>query len=130
MRGAEVIKSYYIVCDSDLMLDHEEKQYILKVKDLPIEEKPREKLIKHGPETLSVKELLAVVLNVGTKKEEILSMTSRIIKEYGEKNIAYQTNPKKIVEELDIPLTKACQIVACFELGRKFFKARLQRNYR
>lgn len=102
--------------------DQRDKKYILRVRDLPLEEKPREKLIKYGPEILSVAELLAVVLNVGTKKEEVLAMSSRLLKEYGEKAIVDQKDPKKIMDSLDVPLVKAVQIVACFELGRRFFK--------
>jgi DNA repair protein RadC len=106
----------------DLVLDNSEKKYILKVKDLADDDKPREKLINMGPASLTSPELLAIVLTTGTKKEEVLSMASRILKDYGEKTIALQTNPKQIEKEFNIPLTKACQILACFELGRRFFK--------
>ena len=112
----------YIFQENDFILDNEGKKYILKIKDLADEDKPRERLIKHGPSILSAAELLAVVLNVGTKKEEVLSMSFRILKEYGEKNIVNQSDPKALEKELDIPLVKACQIVAAFELGRRFFK--------
>jgi len=111
----------YTMTDTDLVFS-KNKQYVLKLRDLAEEDKPREKLIKSGPDLLSVSELLAIVLTVGTKKEDILSMTSRIIKEYGEKTIANQTNPKTIQKEFGLPLAKACQIVACFELGRRFFQ--------
>ncbi|KPJ55230.1 hypothetical protein AMJ47_01535 [Parcubacteria bacterium DG_72] len=94
----------------------------MRIKDLADEDKPRERLIKHGPSVLSTQELLAIVLTVGTKREEVFTMSSRILKEYGEKNIINQTNPKALEKELDIPLAKACQIVACFELGKRFFK--------
>jgi DNA repair protein RadC len=95
---------------------------ITRVKDLPDEEKPREKMIESGPGSLSSAELLAVVLGVGTKKEEVFSMSSRLLREYGEKGIAYQKNPAIIEKDLGIPLVKACQIVACFELGRRFYQ--------
>ncbi len=111
----------YILRDNDLISSTGNKEYVLRVKDLRDEEKPREKLLRHGPQLLTTNELLAIVLNVGTKKEEIMSMTSRILKEYGENNIVYQTNPNVLVEELGLPLAKACQIVACFALGRRFF---------
>ena len=62
-----------------------------------------------------------VAQNIGTKKEEVLTMTKRILKEYGEKTVAHQTDPKKVMKELALPETKACQVVACFELGRRFF---------
>jgi DNA repair protein RadC len=98
------------------------KTYVLRVRDLPENEKPREKLINCGPEILTTTELMAVIFSVGTKKEEVLIMSSRIIKEYGEKAIAFEKSPEKISEELDIPISKACQIVACFELGKRFFQ--------
>ena len=47
--------------------------YILKVKDLPPEEKPREKLIKKGAQTLSDEELLAVILGKGNRKEGVFN---------------------------------------------------------
>lgn len=112
----------YKLQDNNLVLDSSDKEYVLKIKDLAEEDKPREKLIKYGPSILSVEELIAIVLNVGTKKEEVLSMSSRILKEYGENSVVHQTNPKTLTKELKIPLVKACQIIACFELGRRFFK--------
>lgn len=112
----------YLQNTEDLILDNQEKQYVLRVRDLPTEEKPREKLMKYGPATLSVAELLMVVLNAGTKKEGVLAMSRRLIKEYGDSAMVNQRDPKKMSEALEIPLVKACQLVACFELGRRFFK--------
>ncbi len=112
----------YTLSDTDLLTDENSKRYTLRLRDMPAEEKPREKLLKYGPEVLDTSELLAIILNTGTKKEEVLAMTRRILKEYGEKSIAHQTNAEKIVEELDVSEAKACQIVATFELGRRFFK--------
>jgi DNA repair protein RadC len=115
----------YLQHDGDLVLDGggKEKEYILKIRDMAPEEKPREKLVKYGPAHLSVVELFAILLNVGTKKEEVLAMSHRLIKEYGDTGIVNQKDPKKIESMLGIPLAKACQIVACFELGRRFFKS-------
>ena len=112
----------YNIKDNNILTKENEKEYVLKVKDLPNNEKPREKLIKNGPEDLDAAELLAIILKAGTKKEEILQMSYRIFKEYGEKSIINQRNPKDLVQNLDIPMDKACQIIACFELGKRFFK--------
>jgi DNA repair protein RadC len=103
-----------------LTLDNPNKKYILTFHDLPNDEKPREKLSKLGPKALTIAELLATVLSVGTKKEDVLAMSSRIIKEYGEKSILSVTDPE--VRDLDIPIVKAMQIVACAELGRRFYE--------
>jgi len=98
------------------------KEYVLTIHDLPQEDKPREKLIKHGPQLLSVAELIAVVFLVGTKNEDVLAMASRVIKEYGERSFTVQKNVNKMSQDLKIPLNKAAQIVACAELGRRFFQ--------
>ena len=112
----------YLQKTGDLLLDNQEKQYVRRLRDLPTEEKPREKLMKYGSAALSAVELLTIVLNTGTTKEGVLAMSRRLLKEYGESAIIYQKDPKKIKESLGIPLVKACQVVACFELGRRFFK--------
>lgn len=111
----------YRLAETDLVLDMP-MPYRLRVRDLARDEKPREKLIAQGPATLSVSELLAVVLNTGTKKEGVLEMSRRLLKDYGEKAIIHEKNPEKLSEALDIPLGKSCQVVACLELGRRFYK--------
>lgn len=114
----------YSIKDTDLFLDTSsaERDYILKIRDLPTEDQPREKLIKQGPETLSIQELLAVVLNTGTKKEEVMEMSNRIIRQYGERSIIAERSAEKLAAELDIPIVKACQVVAIGEIGRRFYE--------
>ncbi len=98
------------------------KVYPLKVRDLPDHDKPREKLLNLGVKSLGLTELLSIVLMTGTKKEDVLSMSSRVIKEYGK---SIFSNPgldlNKISKDLDIPITKVCQIIACGELGKRLF---------
>lgn len=108
--------------DTDLFLDKGDKEYILKIRDLPLENQPREKLIKHGPESLSIQELLAVILNTGNKSESVLEISNRIIREYGERSIFAETNAKKMSGNLSISIIKSCQIIACGEMGRRFYE--------
>src|SRR5688572_4241869 len=75
---------------------NQDKKYVLRVKDLPADEKPRERLLSRGPAVLSMAELLAVVLQMGTKKEGVLTLSNRIMKEYGETNILTERDPKKL----------------------------------
>lgn len=117
--------SVYTIRDSDLVLDAPHgrgKDYILKIRDLPSIDKPREKLIHDGPSALSLRELLAIVLVTGTTKEGVLDMAGRLVREYGERGVVAETDPSKLSEELGIPLVKACQIVAVGELGRRFYE--------
>lgn len=119
------MKTAYTLTNFDLLLDEElaagAKPYVFKIRDLPLEDKPRERLEKFGPDALSVAELVAVLLTTGTKKEDVMSMASRIVRDYGERTLSKYTNAKTLAKDLDIPLAKALQIVACAELGRRFF---------
>jgi DNA repair protein RadC len=112
----------YTLKDNNLFLDGSIREYVYKIRDLPLDRKPREKLIKQGPESLSVQELLAVILNVGSKSEDVLTMSHRIIREYGERSIIAEKNAEKLSLDLNIPIIKACQIIACGEIGRRFYE--------
>lgn len=117
--------SPYHLRDNDLLLTSSPSQrgreYVLKFRDLPATDKPREKLLEYGPAKLSIKELIALVLVTGTKKEDVLTIADRIVKEYGEKSLSRLTDPKRMAADLDMPLVKAMQVIACGELGRRFF---------
>lgn len=114
----------YVLADTDMMVGEGDARYVLKVRDLPQEDKPREKLLASGPADLTHAELLAVLFGVGTRKEEVMGMATRVLREYGERAIINERNPRLLAEALDIPLVKACQIVASFELGRRAFSRR------
>lgn len=119
------VTNSYTLADTDLLLlesELAERQYVLRIKDMSADDKPREKLLRSGAKSLSIAELMMVVLATGTKKEGVASIATRVAKEYGERALAAQTDAKKLSMELDIPLVKALQIVACSELGRRFFE--------
>lgn len=107
------MKKYYL---------QENKKKDLKIKDLPTHEKPREKLLEKGPDILTLSELIAIILQTGTKKENIIKMSSRLLKEYGQKAISDQKSPKILSKEFKLPLGKSLQLIACFELGKRLFK--------
>jgi len=90
----------------------------MKIKDLSSDERPRERLIEHGPKTLSNAELLAIILRQGSKKENVVELSTRLLRKYNLKSLSRLkiTTLKKI---LGIGEAKACQIVACFELSRR-----------
>ncbi len=114
------IASPYVRTSGDLTLDNSEKKYVLKVRDLPEADKPREKLLAHGPAELSSSDLLALILGSGTVKEDVMSMSARVLKDYGEALLS-RTDAKAMSEDLGLPLVKCMQIIAAGELGRRFF---------
>jgi DNA repair protein RadC len=114
-------RSDYVLHGNDTLVGEHLDEYVLRLRDMPPEQKPREKIIFQGVDSLSLAELVAAILGVGTRKEDVLAMAQRIIKEYGEKAIAAEADAQQMSEVLGIPLIKACQLVAAFELGRRFF---------
>lgn len=96
--------------------------YPLRFRDLPDEFKPREKLIMHGPAALKNHELLAVMLVSGTTRENVMELSRRLIQQYGSRAIAQERSVRRLKETLGLGTNKACQIVAAFELGRRFFE--------
>ncbi|MGC1177267.1 MAG: DNA repair protein RadC [Candidatus Saccharimonadales bacterium] len=111
----------YGLPDRDLIFAEPDQQYVLRVRDMPDDQRPRERLMNLGPDSLSVAELVAILWGVGNRKEDVLAMARRTLKEYGEKTISHELNPRRLAAAADIPLTKACQIIAGFELGRRFY---------
>ncbi len=82
----------------------------------------REKLMQYGPDILSNAELLAIIFNTGTRSENVLELSSRCLKDYGHQAIKNIRKVEKAQELLNLSQVKACQIVALFEIGRRFFK--------
>ena len=109
----------YNINDHDIIYGN--NKYVLRIKDLPETDKPREKLVSQGASALSITELLAIMLNPGTKKEGVMEMSNRLIKEYGPVPDWSKANPKNLASALNIPFNKACQLVAAFELGQRLF---------
>jgi len=64
------------------------KEYKIRITDLPRDERPRERLISRGPAALSNSELLAILLRTGSQKENVLNLSSRILKDYNIKELS------------------------------------------
>lgn len=111
----------YRLVDRDLVFNEPSTGYVLRVRDMPDSERPRERLLELGPSHLSVAELVAIVWGVGSPKEDVLAMARRTLKEYGERALTNELSPQRLADSADIPLTKACQLIAGFELGRRFY---------
>lgn len=118
---AQTVSPTYSFDTHDEPLRHKPGEYVLRVRDLASDHRPRERMMQLGAKELSVAELMAIVWGVGTKKEDVLAMASRTLHEYGERVILHEHRPERLAQALDIPESKACQIIASIELGRRFF---------
>lgn len=91
----------------------------MKVKDLPLDDRPREKLILRGPHSLSDAELLAILLRTGTKGKSVVSLAQELILK--EKNLAHLSTKSvaALTKNNGIGKDKAATLVAAFELAKR-----------
>lgn len=91
----------------------------LKIKEMPKEERPRERLMCYGVEKLSNEELLAILLKTGTKEMSAKVLASYILRETdgvsGFQHCSYQT----LSRMKGVGNAKACTIFAAIELGKR-----------
>jgi len=90
----------------------------MKITDLAPENRPRERLQQQGAHTLSSAELLALILKSGTKKENILEISNRLISQYGLQSLA-TCSLQELQQHYGIGLVRSSQIVALFELYQR-----------
>lgn len=95
----------------------------MKIKDLPKQNRPRERFLKHGPEALSDSELFAIFLRVGNKEENAVEMSDRLINEYGLNNL-FDCSLKELQKIKGIGPSKAMQILAMAELGKRYSQSK------
>jgi DNA repair protein RadC len=94
------------------------QDYKIRILDMQKEERPRERLIKNGASALSDSELLAIILRTGSKKENVINLSQRILGEYNIKQLS-QINLTQLMKIHGIKESKAAQISACFEIARR-----------
>ena len=91
---------------------------MLKVKDLPLDDRPREKLILRGSQNLSDAELIAILLRTGTKGKSVIEVAQTLI---AEKNLSMlaSNSVEAFTKSIGIGKDKAATLVAAFELARR-----------
>jgi len=89
------------------------------VHDLPLSERPRERLLKHGVEALSAQELIALILGRGIKDESVMVTAQNLLSHFnGLKNLAVAST-EELTAINGIGPAKAAQIKAAFELSKR-----------
>jgi DNA repair protein RadC len=89
------------------------------VRDLPRQERPRERLQKFGAEALSAQELLALVIGRGIPKKSVMNIAQELLAKFGNIRAISQATIEELSQIKGIGLAKAAQLKACFELGKR-----------
>lgn len=91
----------------------------MKVKELPIDDRPREKLILRGVQSLSDAELIAILLRTGIKGKSVIQLSRELLNKHSNISMLASKNVSELSKEAGIGKDKAALLVAAFELGRR-----------
>jgi len=89
------------------------------VRDLPLSERPRERLLKLGSEALSAQEILALILGRGIKGESVMVTSQRLLSRFGNLKGVANASMEELSEIKGIGPAKAAQIKAAVELSKR-----------
>lgn len=98
----------------------------MKVKDLPLEDRPREKLMLRGAQNLSDSELLAILLRVGCRGKSAGELAMEILKKYENLAILAQVSMPALTKFNGLKENKAIMLAAVFEISRRILS---QKNF-
>jgi len=106
------------------------KNYKNSICHWPIEDRPREKLIRYGEHTLSSCELLAIIIRTGIKGESALDLARKILSKFKTFRHMSHTDPRDWKEFKGLGPAKIAQIKAALEIGRRFREIEIKHESR
>jgi len=89
------------------------------VHDLPLSERPRERLLKMGSEALSAQEILALILGRGIKGESVMMTSQKLLSRFGSLKGVANASVEELTQTKGIGPAKAAQIKAVLELSKR-----------
>lgn len=95
-----------------------------RVRDLPVEERPRERLLRHGAGVLGDRELLAVLLGTGSLGQSVLELSQNLLKE-GWTGLS-RRRASELLQIKGLGEAKVALLLAALEVGSRLRKADLQ----
>lgn len=106
------------------MAEHPAQEPVVQytsIKDWPEDERPREKLVKHGASSLSESELLAILINTGSGKQSAVDLAKKLLREYKSLRAlsGLSVGDMKQRKFKGIGKVKAIVLVAAFEIARR-----------
>lgn len=91
----------------------------IRITDMPVALRPREKLFAQGARNLSEAELLAILLGTGSTKQNALVLSDKLLQQFSLKKLDGKFN--ELVKYPGVGLAKAARIAAALELGERLF---------
>lgn len=91
----------------------------MKVKELPLDDRPREKLLLRGPQSLSNAELIAILLRTGMKGKSVIHLAQELVNKYGSISELMNKSAAELSKIRGIGKDKAATLSAALELSRR-----------
>ena len=98
------------------------------LKDWPAQEKPREKLLLHGPDALSDSELLAIFLRTGCKGVDVVTLSRQLINEFGSLHALFAASQTQFCKKKGLGEAKYVQLQAVLEMSRRYLQEPLKKG--
>ena len=90
-----------------------------KITQWPKNERPRERLLQHGPQYLTEAELLGILLGKGTKKKTAIDLARELLDRYESLENLFSRSPSELMKIKGIGSAKAATLLAAFQLVRR-----------
>lgn len=100
----------------------------MSIKDWPRQERPREKLLQQGPETLSDAEILAIFLRTGVVGKSALDLARELIERFGSLRGLLNADRPTFCDAPGLGDAKYVQLQAVLEMGRRYLRERMERG--
>ena len=100
----------------------------IKIREMPPDERPREKLAARGVDALTDAELIAVLLRTGLVGKNVVEVARDLLKRYGSLEGASRCSVKELEKIAGIGPTKAMELVAAFGLGNRLARQKMSKQ--
>lgn len=98
----------------------------MPITDWPVNERPREKLLNQGPESLSDAELLAIFLRTGIKGQTAVDLARNLLQEFGSLRDLMKADQSHFCQGQGLGEAKFVQLQAVMEMSRRYLAEKVQ----
>lgn len=102
---------------------------VVTIKDVPKEDRPRERLLKLGPAHLSNQEILSVLIGTGTREESVMSVANRLLMHFEGLDLLRNATIEELTAIKGIGTAKGVLILSAIELGKRMNEYKPNERY-
>ncbi len=100
----------------------------MNITQWPVEQRPRERLLIHGPQVLSDAELLAIFLRTGVKGISALDLANQLLCQFGSLRGLFAAQQAKVCQVKGLGRAKYSQLQAALEMAKRHLSQTMQRS--